>query len=50
MIILIGACVIIVRHTEQHVRERSPRAGIVPLIYAGVLELSFIQEAVFYPA
>lgn len=48
MVLYAGA--MFVRHVARSPVRPSLRAGVVPLIYVGVLEVSIIQEAMFYPA
>lgn len=50
LVILANVMIIFMRHVRLHPPVRGSRAGIVPLIYVGVLEISVIQEVIFYPA
>lgn len=50
ILMLLYACVIFVQHVARNPVRPNPRAGVVPMIYVGVLEVSIIQEAMFYPA
>lgn len=44
------AVIIIFRDVRNNPPRRAPKAGIVPLIYVGVIELNLLQEAIFYAA
>lgn len=50
LLTVLYAAVIFTQHARSGTLTRSRHAGIVVLIYVGVLEVSIIQEAVFYPA